>query len=129
MLVVLAAALSVMARAQTAEYAAIRDPTIVCSDPHRLAVITYLHDRGYGSEMANSSMRAGKCWTVFPEQRICVDFLEDIRWKVDEPGEKMSGTAKMFRGRRPQADGVDDYFYGLAAQFTYVGAMEPAPKP
>ena len=57
-----------------------------------------------------------------------VDFLEDVRWKIDYP-EKMSGTAKMFRGRVPGDKGVDQYFYGLAAQFTYVGVTAPDTKP
>lgn len=111
-------AAAVLAHAPVAEYAPMTPGVTVCGDPQLTIILRRAEGVGAGDQMVQAAFRQERCGIVL-SGRVFVDYVEMVPWRVDATG--AHGVEKMIRGRMPAGNGTDAYFYGLAADFKFVG--------
>lgn len=116
-------AAAVLALAPSADYAPANSVLTVCGDPHLVVVVRMRQEVDPDDPLAARIMRSGRCDPLIQQDRVFVDFVEDVPWKIEASG--AHGVAKVLRGRYATGNGTWVYFYGLASDFRYVGAAKP----
>lgn len=120
------AAAAMLSRAAAPEYVASGDGgSDVCIDP-RLLIRVKREVQETGAAMLGQQLsQQGLCSTLAAGQRVFGDFIEDVPYTYRSPehvdGPLQRGVARVLRGRRVLPNGVEAYFFGMAADFRYVG--------
>ncbi len=117
------AAAAALTLAPAADYAPTSSVLTVCGDPHLVVIVRMRQEIDPDDPEAARMLRQGRCDPLVLQDRVFVDFVEDVPWRTPSTG--AHGIAKVLRGRYPTGNGTWVYFYGLASDFRYAGGAKP----